>query len=105
MNSFVMSRSRLSFFALLLIFGFAAFPAKSFAQGWMPVRFDLPRVAGSTRPQLMAHEWQIDFAYRRLSADQWYVGTRVNESAGVRRLANVWLFQTAPYWQSLPIVI
>ena len=47
----------------------------------MPVRFDLPRVGGSTRPQLMAHEWQIDFAYRRLSADQWYVGTAVNESA------------------------
>jgi hypothetical protein len=47
----------------------------------MPVRFDLPRVGGSTRPQLRAHEWQIDFAYRRLSADQWYVGTRVNESA------------------------
>ena len=47
----------------------------------MPVRFDLPRVGGSTRPQLAAHEWQIDFAYRRLSADQWYVGTNVNESA------------------------
>ncbi len=47
----------------------------------MPVRFDLPRVGGSTRPQLMAHEWQIDFAYRRLSADQWYVGTAVNGSA------------------------
>src|SRR5258707_5321573 len=47
----------------------------------MPVRFDLRRVGGSTRPQLAAHEWQIDFAYRRLSADQWYVGTRVNESA------------------------
>jgi hypothetical protein len=47
----------------------------------MPVRFDLPRVGGSTRPQLMAHEWQIDFAYRHLSADQWYVGARVNESA------------------------
>jgi hypothetical protein len=47
----------------------------------MPVRFDLPRVGGSTRPQLRAHEWQIDFAYRRLAADQWYVGTDVNESA------------------------
>jgi hypothetical protein len=33
MNSSVTSRSRLSLFALLLIFGFAAFPAKSFAQG------------------------------------------------------------------------
>jgi hypothetical protein len=47
----------------------------------MPLRFDLPRVGGSTRPQLRAHEWQIDFAYRRLAADQWYVGTNVNESA------------------------
>jgi len=46
----------------------------------MPVRFDLPRVGGSTRPQLRAHEWQIDFAYRRLSADQWYVGNSANES-------------------------
>lgn len=47
----------------------------------MPVRFDSPRVGGSTRPQLKAGEWQIDFAYRRLSANQWYVGTNVNESA------------------------
>jgi hypothetical protein len=47
----------------------------------MPLRFDLPRVGGATRPQLKAHEWQIDFAYRRLSADQWYVGNIVNEAA------------------------
>ncbi len=47
----------------------------------MPLRFDLPRVGGSTRPQLRAHEWQIDFAYRHLYADQWYVGTGVNENA------------------------
>lgn len=47
----------------------------------MPVRFDQPRVGGSTRPQLRAGEWQIDFAYRRLSADEWFVGTRVNEGA------------------------
>jgi hypothetical protein len=47
----------------------------------MPVRFDLPRVGGSTRPQLMAHEWQIDFAFRRLSADRWYVGSSINENA------------------------
>jgi hypothetical protein len=30
---------------------------------------------------LRAYEWQIDFAYRRLSADQWYVDANVNESA------------------------
>jgi hypothetical protein len=47
----------------------------------MPVRFDQPRVGGSTRPQLRAGEWQIDVAYRRLAADEWFVGTKVNEAA------------------------
>src|SRR5438477_7783257 len=47
----------------------------------MPVRFDSPRVGGASRPQLGAREWQIDLSYRHLSADEWYVGTNVNESA------------------------
>ena len=47
----------------------------------MPVRFDSPRVGGAARPQLGAHEWQIDLSYRHLSADEWYTGTNVNEGA------------------------
>lgn len=47
----------------------------------MPVRFDSPRVGGASRPQLAGHQWQIDVSYRHLTADEWYVGTNVNEAA------------------------
>lgn len=47
----------------------------------MPVRFTSPRLAGVIGPQLEKHRWQFDLAYRHLGANQWFVGTQVQESA------------------------
>jgi hypothetical protein len=47
----------------------------------MPVRFTSPSLAGIGSPQLQAHHWQLDVAYRHLGANQWFVGTQVKESA------------------------
>lgn len=47
----------------------------------MPVRFTSPSLGGQRQSLLHAGEWQIGVAYRRLSADQWFVGTEVNEAA------------------------
>jgi hypothetical protein len=46
----------------------------------MPVRFTSPCLGGNSVP-LRAHHWQVDLAYRRLSAKSWYVGTEPQESA------------------------
>ena len=45
----------------------------------MPVRFTAPGLAGKTTSQLKKHEWQLDVSFRRLYADQWFVGTEVRE--------------------------
>jgi hypothetical protein len=47
----------------------------------MPVRFTSPRLAGIGDPQLEKHRWQLHATYRHLGAGQWYVGTKVQESA------------------------
>jgi hypothetical protein len=47
----------------------------------MPVRFTSPSLAGIGNPELQAHHWQLDVAYRHLGADRWYVGTQVQESS------------------------
>ena len=54
----------------------------------MPVRFSSPSLGEGSRPQLKAHQWQIDLSYRYLPADQWYVGSNVQESS-------------APFWKPL----
>jgi hypothetical protein len=47
----------------------------------MPVRFTSPSLGGQRQSFLAAGEWQIGAAYRHLGADQWFVGTAVNEAA------------------------
>jgi hypothetical protein len=47
----------------------------------MPVRFTSPGLGGQRQSFLGAGEWQIGAAYRHLGADQWFVGTTVNEAA------------------------
>lgn len=47
----------------------------------MPVRFTSPGLGGKTEAFLRAGQWQVGFAYRHLSTDKWYVGTKVQESA------------------------
>ncbi len=47
----------------------------------MPVRFTSPSLGGQRETFFGAGEWQVGVAYRRLYADQWFVGTEVDESA------------------------
>jgi hypothetical protein len=44
-------------------------------------------------------------SYRRVAQIEMATAAPRIPAVEVRRLANVWLFQAAPYWQSLPIVI
>lgn len=46
----------------------------------MPVRFLSPSLGGSNGP-LQAGHWELGLAYRHLGADQWFVGTNVQEAA------------------------
>src|SRR5437879_13886207 len=46
----------------------------------MPVRFTSPSLGGQRNSFVGAGEWQVGVAYRRLTADEWYVGTQVNEA-------------------------
>jgi hypothetical protein len=45
----------------------------------MPVRFTTPSLGGQSSTGVELHHWQVAVAYRRLTADEWYVGTRVQE--------------------------
>jgi hypothetical protein len=47
----------------------------------MPIRYNSPSLGGNNWPQLKAHEWQIDVGYRRLHANQRYVGSTEDESS------------------------
>jgi hypothetical protein len=46
----------------------------------MPVRFLSPSLGGYSG-FVAARHWEVGAAFRRLSADQWFVGSRVRESA------------------------
>jgi hypothetical protein len=45
----------------------------------MPVRFTSPSLGGQRESFFGAGEWQLGVAYRHLGADQWFVGTEVDE--------------------------
>jgi hypothetical protein len=47
----------------------------------MPVRFTSPSLGGQRDSFFKKGEWQISASYRRLEADQWFVGPDVNEAA------------------------
>jgi hypothetical protein len=46
----------------------------------MPVRFTTPSLGGQSSSNVERHQWQVGLAYRRLTADEWYVGTKVDET-------------------------
>ena len=46
----------------------------------MPVRFTSPSLGGQRESFLHKGEWQLGLAYRHLYADQWFVGTGVDET-------------------------
>jgi hypothetical protein len=46
----------------------------------MPVRFTSPSLGGQRESFLHKGEWQFGLAYRHLYADQWFVGTQVDET-------------------------
>lgn len=45
----------------------------------MPVRFTSPSLGGQGQQFLEAHHWQLGAAFRRLYADQWFVGKDLRE--------------------------
>jgi hypothetical protein len=45
----------------------------------MPVRFITPSLGGQRQQDVGPHQWQVGLAYRRLTANEWYVGTQVQE--------------------------
>ena len=45
----------------------------------MPVRFTSPSLGGQRESFLQKGEWQVGVAYRRLYADTWFIGTKVDE--------------------------
>jgi hypothetical protein len=47
----------------------------------MPVRFTSPSLGGQRDSFFKTGEWQVSAAFRHLYADQWFVGTDVNEAA------------------------
>ena len=47
----------------------------------MPVRFTSPSLGGQRESFFGKGEWQVSVAYRRLTADEWYVGTQLDEAA------------------------
>ncbi|MBA3405579.1 MAG: hypothetical protein H0U13_13000 [Gemmatimonadaceae bacterium] len=47
----------------------------------MPVRFTSPSLGGQHDSFYKKGEWQISASYRRLLADQWFVGTEIDEAA------------------------
>src|SRR3954470_20535827 len=47
----------------------------------MPVRFTSPGLGGQRDGFLKAHEWEAGASFRRLTADEWFVGRDVNEAA------------------------
>jgi hypothetical protein len=46
----------------------------------MPVRFTTPSLGGQNGQDVGAREWQFGLAYRRLTADEWFVGHTVTPS-------------------------
>src|SRR5947209_19962514 len=46
----------------------------------MPVRFTSPSLGGQRNSFIGAGEWQVGVAYRRLTADEWDVGTQADEA-------------------------
>lgn len=47
----------------------------------MPVRFTSPSLGGQRDSFFKPGEWQLNAAYRRLYADQWFVGSKVEEAS------------------------
>jgi len=41
----------------------------------MPVRFTSPSLGGQANPELRPHQWQVGVAFRRLTADNWFIGS------------------------------
>ena len=47
----------------------------------MPVRFTTPSLGGQNGQDVGAGEWQLGVAYRRLTAEKWFVGREVRDAA------------------------
>ena len=56
--------------------GAALSPRAAAAQGCEPIRFSTPvNLGGQGQAYQRPHEWQLTLAYRRLTSNEWFVGT------------------------------
>ena len=54
-------------------------PTSAVAQGCEPIRFTVPiSLGGEGEAYLPSHQWRATLAYRRLSSNQFFVGTSQN---------------------------
>jgi hypothetical protein len=62
--------------------GLLTVPKHAFAQGCEPIRFSNPSLGGQGESYQEAHQWRLTVGYRRLYANQWFVGSEIhNDSA------------------------
>ena len=60
--------------AVIVVAGLAAAPLTVFGQGCMPIRFTSPSLTAQNGAALAKDQWEMGVVYRRLYADQLYVG-------------------------------
>jgi hypothetical protein len=46
----------------------------------MPIRFTSPSLGGQRLVFLQAHQWEVGISYRNLTADDWFVGNKIQPS-------------------------
>ncbi len=74
--------TRSSLLMLVAIAGVIAVPRQGAAQGCEPIRFTSPIDLGIEGKAFQrAHEWELSVGYRRLTSDQFFVGTEENSQA------------------------
>ena len=47
----------------------------------MPIRFTSPSLGGHRQVVLADREWELGLSYRRLTADDWFVGSTITPAA------------------------
>ena len=72
-----------------------AAPSPAAAQGCEPIRFTAPvNLGGQGEAYQPGHEWQLTLAYRRLTSNEFFVGTRQNPALGPGGQAPVFKIHT-----------
>ena len=60
----------------------------------MPIRFTSPSLGGYHLGIIRANEWEVGISYRRLTADDWFVGSTIDVSRAPGGQANIFNVHT-----------